>query len=679
MKAESFWTVPLRKHLLVGLVLLILALTTYHNAVHTSFMMDDDDIFGNPLIKKADHLKYFFLPDKNRYLGLNGGTGETFYRPLSLVLLMVLHLMFGDQPSLFSIFNIFFFASACFILYAFVLQLSRDYRLAFLTAVLFTVHPIHSLMVNYLTASVFTAMLICMVVSIMFFLKAQGERSFKAGFYALSLVFFVAAFLFHETAIGLPAFLFCILFFVEKDSFKQAIPKLVPFAAILAVYFLLRLKFASLKHSILDNFQYFHMSPFEYAASLVKIFYWYVAKLVYPVGIVLIWKTPVVREYVAVWILSILAAIAGFFFILKREGRGFAAMCWSWMLVGFAPVVLACLFQPSVGIMMEPHWVLFSSVGFFMLLGFYARRLLDGGRGVLGLVAIIMILWISISQMYNYLWADEVRYCRYWASLTPGFKTVDFYLANAYMKEGRYDPAREEFIRSLAGRTSDYQAFNNIGLIDFRQGRYDEAIENFRRGLRLNPSSTIIYNNLGVTYQKMSDFSRAKAAYEQALRINRFYTEPRLNLAEIALQEKDTERAKALYLENLNVAPNDGRSTFLLVELYLKKNDKTAADRLATGFIANSRDAAVLRDLGGILAQNRLFVTALDAYARSLRLDPNAKETYIELGKLMGNLDKFEEAIGLWNQALRLDPTDGQVPVLIREAMELEKGRANGR
>ncbi len=664
----------LKNHFLVFSVLMLICFATYSNALHPSFMMDDDDVFGNPIIKNPQHLGYYFIPDKNKYLGINGMRGESFYRPLSYGFLAVLYSFIGDDPVVYHVFNIVLLALACFVIYFFVLTLVRDPLWAFLTSLLFAVHPIHGLLVNYITANVYTMHVMTMILSVVLFLKAF-DGHFRPFLYFLGSIFFIAALFFHETSIALPLYLVCLFYFHRKENFLSAAKKIIPLVIVLGVYFLLRMHYASLKTSILDHFWGLKINIFEYGASFAKVFFWYVSKLLYPDGVVLIWGTPVVRDHVLGWILGFGLFIAVSAMLIKKIGKNHCAMAMAWLLAGFAPVALACLCQPSVGFLMEPHWVIFPSLGFFILAGYLIARL-HRSRSWWARVVFIFIVasWMLVSRWYNFLWADEVRYCRYWLTQVPGFKSVEFYLANAYLKKDQYDLARQYFQRSLSGDYTDYEAYTNMGLIDIKQEKFDSAIQNFQTGLLFNPSSTEIYNNLGVVYKLTQQFDKAEEAFHHALKINYFYVEPRLNLADIASTRGDVTQAIDLYQKNLVVAPYEGKSTWYLINLLLnKKDDKINAARIAHDFIGHSNDAMILTGIGSALAQAGLIPGAIEAYEKALRSNPGSKTTYVESGKLMGNLHQYDAALKLWEKALQLDPNDPQIRELINQANTLKK------
>jgi tetratricopeptide (TPR) repeat protein len=286
----------------------------------------------------------------------------------------------------------------------------------------------------------------------------------------------------------------------------------------------------------------------------------------------------------------------------------------------------------------------------------------------------IVVLWVAMGHSYGPAWSNEIAYCRYWLSETPGYKEAEFYLANAYLKAGQYDLARPYFLSSAAKRALSSNAYGNLALIDMQEGKFSDAVKNCQLGLKSNPSSAEIYNNLGIAYGSMGELEKAKEALGQALKLNYFYVEPRLNLAGIAQAEGNDSEAAGLYAENLKIAPYEVRSTYRLLKILLtERNDKITADRLARDFIEHSRNVAGLRDVGGILAQADLIGTASTAYEKALRLDPDSKETYIELGKLLGNLNKFDQAIRIWEEALRLDPSDQAVHELINQAKTLRK------
>jgi tetratricopeptide (TPR) repeat protein len=677
MAVENWRTLSgnsIRRNLLVLGALFFICLAHYCGAFRFPFMVDDHYIFGNPIIQNPHNIKFFFIPDKNRYLGINGLKGEAQYRPLTESVYALSYAAFKENRLGYHVVNMLFLVLACWVLFLFVFYLYADFWTAFLASVLFAVHPVNGLMVNYIATGVFALQITVMMLSIYCFLRSPEAPDGK-NLYALSLGLFLVSLFFHETSMALPLFIICILLFHLRQPPVKAMIRTAPFFVVLFLYLLFRMKFASLKSNILDNFADFHITPVEYLATLGKVVFWYIAQLFYPVGIVLMWMTPVVRQNPYVWIAGLVLLVGLVFVLYKWGSKGDLSLPVAWLVLGFLPVAFACVKDPGEGFMMEPLWMTFASIGFFLFAALVIVRVKNRSRPwavVAG--ALILAFWIASAHAYNAVWANEISYCRYWLSEVPEFKEAQFYLASAYLKAGRYDLARPYFLQTAGKRALSAESYGNLALIDMTEGKFSDAINDCRRALTSNPDSAEIYNNLGAAYRGLGETEKAKQAFDRALKINYFYVEPRLNLAGMAEKEGRLADAAGLYAENLKIDPYEPRSTYRLIKLLLTgKNDKMAADRLAKDFVGHSQDVAALRDLAGLLAQADLIDMALTAYEKALRLDPDAKQTYIELGKLFGNLNKFDEAIRIWDEALRLDPNDEGVRQLINQAQALRK------
>ena len=113
------------------------------------------------------------------------------------------------------------------------------------------------------------------------------------------------------------------------------------------------------------------MNAAQYFASYAKLAFWYLGQLVLPDGIVVIWATPVLREGVFWWLLlSGLCAGALVLCMVRCRGKRplFPAFGLLWLVVGLLPLAAACLVEPTRGLVVEPYWLVFASLGFYIFL-----------------------------------------------------------------------------------------------------------------------------------------------------------------------------------------------------------------------------------------------------------------------------------------------------------------------
>jgi|GEM_PF-908466 len=665
-----------RRSIFVALTLLVLCLLTYSNSLNNDFMLDDHDLlFADTKIHNLKFLPYYFFSDKwlNQYFSMPHSL--IYYRPLAHVIPMICYHFFKEKPFGYHLVNLILFFTSCLVIFRLLNLLQNDGRVSLLATMLFCVHPLNGMQVNYITANVLVIQVISMTASIIYFLLALDQKK-GSRYYLVSLVTFIISLLCHETALVLPIYLVLAASIVRPKSLKMIFLKCTPHFFIVVFYLLLRLEHASLKTNIFDNIPLFEMTFLQYFASFAKLIFWYIEKLLFLKGIVLIWVTQTVRENLLLWNLALLFLLGICFYLISFRWRwAIKSLFLVWFMIGFLPVSVSCLVRPSIGFMIEPHWLFFPSIGFFALMALLLMELSKHLSRPVFLVLVVTILAAGImtSRQNNKIWGDEEEYCQYWLKLVPNFKSVWFYLASAYMDKGQYTEAKKIYQQAIANDLFDYQIFLNLGLMAFKEGDLKLAKENYVKALRVFPKSGIIYNNLGLVFLKENQRKEAEEAFQQAIHLERYLLEPRLNLAHIYLTDGRMTEAIKLGEENVLIDPDDEDSLYVLIGLYFRTNEQSKALKLGRKLLVVSHQVNRLIDAGGLFAQNQLIPMAFAFYNKAMKLDPNNKIVYRELGKLYGNLERFEEAVQLWEKGKRLDPQEKEFDVLITQAQELHK------
>lgn len=495
----------------IFLIYLVAGLLAFANGLSGPFMLDDHAFF-TPEIKDIRFMSKHFIPmayKTNESSGVPHGQPNFYYRPFAKVLPSISYVMFGQKTLFYHLFNLTLLVTAGFLLFRFLLVTGvLGHGGAFLAGLFYIIHPINGVMVNYITASVFAAQVGLMLGSLSALLSAvnsqqsaESSRLMTADSKRLtffSLLFFILALMCHETALLLPAYASIFLYiygpagtFLERA--KVCIRKTWFLWAAAAGWLILRFFYASLGDSLFAKFSRFEMGPFEYAASVGKLTCWYLSKLVIPWDIVLILATPVVRGFeVWIWNLAMVLMVCFVFYLFKRSQDKIVRLGVLWLAAGFLPLPLMCLFQPTHGPMIEPHWFVFSSIGSFVI---FARTATTPGveavasinKRVVVVVCLMMVPWFIMGWRHNHLWSDEKRYAHYWCDVSPSIKAVWFHLGEMYFKERRFSEAAGYYERSIRRTYQDYLAYQRMGLAYFSVQDYRRAQLNFMLSLELEP------------------------------------------------------------------------------------------------------------------------------------------------------------------------------------------------
>jgi tetratricopeptide (TPR) repeat protein len=650
------------------LVLAVLLGCSFFNAIHGSFKMDDHDFFKDPKIINSKYFKYNWIPEANRYLKLSVSSEESSYRPITNATLSLLYHRFGYHVEYYHLFSLFLFALGSCLLYVFVILLCGNATMAFLSAALFIVHPVNGLAVNYVVAYAYAYQLVFTMTSMICFILAFKLKNAWAMVF-LSLFFFVLSLGVHETSLVLPVYLAGIAWIMCQGNIKKAVVKTIPFFIVLAAFLFFRLKYASLKTGVLEKFADFHMSVFQFLATFTKLIAWYFSQLILPDGIVLMWSSQIVNKYVWLWLMLLIVLFGVVILFVQKWGRSIQSWACLCLSVGFIPILGACLFRPTTGLVMEPHWMFFSSIGFFILYAMLLVRVIEWNKWIgIFLVVVLLSGFMKLTQIYNDLWSDEKTYCYYWLEKVPSFKTTEFFLAYAFIQEKKYDQARSFLLDAREGIYSDWQIYGNLGVMDYEQGNFDRAYGHYIKALEFNPNSGEIYNNIALVLEKSGQIEQAVKANTKALQLNSFMLEPRLNLARISLTKNDVDGAIMLYRKNLEIVPYDDRTIQLLFSTLTDAGKINEAEILIRDLISHASNADLLTKMAVLAAEKKQVLWALDLYMQALRINPEHKETYVQAGVLLANLRQLDRAIEMWQQALRLDANDLEVKALIKKA-----------
>jgi tetratricopeptide (TPR) repeat protein len=574
--------------LTAALVLLAIGFITYGNSLHHSFVLDDHEFFDNPRTDIHSILQEF-VPPHARLMGPGVYAVEAYYRPLAHVLPLLSYKVFGTNVQGHHAVNLALLIFASMMIYLFIRKITERDSWAFGTAVFYLVHPINGILVNHVAASVFSAQVIFMLAALCFLESLP-----------FSILFFILALMCHETAMALPFYVLALLLIFYKYSFKEALLKALPLFVFLIGYFIFRLKFASLNTGIFANYAFFHMNIGEYLASVAKLIFWYISQLLSPGAVVPIWATAVVRQAVGWWFVTLIVLITGWAVVIYRlKNRPFSALGLTWLGIGFIPLFFACLFQPTRALIIEPHWFIFSEIGFFILLA----SLFKSTKLSLIFALLLLIPWIVISRSYNTLWSNEVSYCQYWMQNAPDFRgAISFELAQAYDLQGQYALAQKYYRQGLTPHPNDWLRYHSrLGLMALKQGKWQEAQEHFIQALEIDPHSAVNLNNAGAVYLQQGSKIKARQYFLDSISEDPYFLLPRLNLAEMYGNEGDWQKALQAYHAVLKIKPHDEMALIHILKIYWDQKDKNNIITTAKELAANSNSPLTQRNVRIIL------------------------------------------------------------------------------
>ena len=484
-------------------ILSFVCLAAYSNALHNDFLIDDHDlILGNPPAHHLDFVRHQLAP-----WATDSATTvkPPYYRPLAHIIPFFLYVAFKTNVTGYHMVDLLLFILLCFSIYSLLNSLLNDRTLSLITSLLFAMHPLSGILMNYKNlGAVLSLQALAMIWASIFFLKEKQK--------ILSLLLFIIANLCHDTAIILPLYLLLFSYFKNQKLTKRDIIRTVPFFIIAALFLTIRLSLTSASGGTLEQIKLYPLNFLEYLATYAKIIAWYVSKFINLDGIVLIWAAPVVKTHLFAWISLLIAGgavLAGIFASRKKYPEIFLLV--GWLVIGFAAVAWGSLYGLQYGLLIEPHWLIFPSIGIFALMAFALLKLRDliDKRIFYVLIAAVLFTLIAFTRDANRTWAHEKIYCKYWLKYVPGFIPAKNFLASHYMRQGQMGEAKKLLLEIVQAEPTHALTYSKLGWIYYLEGDFKEAIKNYEQALRLFPNSVVIKHYLGLTYEKTGDLKKA--------------------------------------------------------------------------------------------------------------------------------------------------------------------------
>ncbi|MFI5308140.1 MAG: tetratricopeptide repeat protein [Polyangiales bacterium] len=220
-------------------------------------------------------------------------------------------------------------------------------------------------------------------------------------------------------------------------------------------------------------------------------------------------------------------------------------------------------------------------------------------------------------------------------------------LGREHYEKREYDKAERHLRKVIASGLAFADIHNMIGVISHDRGKLDEARDAFQRALQINPSYTEAALNLSVTYNDLGEYERAREVYLSAIRRDARGQEQVDTFAKGKIANLHAELAHAyLEVDMPNEAVQEYRSAIRLCPQFADIRVKLAE---------------VYRQMGDLSAARYELEEAIAAR-------PDYGPARVALGVLMLVSGQRQEAIKVWDEALRRDPQNKAAQMYLRMA-----------
>jgi protein O-mannosyl-transferase len=198
-KSRSFFIRCLSSRAFAPLFFLVLSLVLYGNSLFGEFVYDDAFFYQNGAMRDWSYLQdVWFQPSLSRM------ASNVHYRPLTFASFALNFLLFGESPFSFHVVSLLVHGLTSWLLFMLVRRLFGNAALAWVTAILFAVLPVHSESVAYIKARDELLVAFFGLSAWLAFLRGTGDGKRRIVWSMVAAAFSLAAFLSKESALVLP-------------------------------------------------------------------------------------------------------------------------------------------------------------------------------------------------------------------------------------------------------------------------------------------------------------------------------------------------------------------------------------------------------------------------------------------------------------------------------------------
>ncbi|MEO0012772.1 MAG: hypothetical protein RLZZ535_1161 [Cyanobacteriota bacterium] len=213
-------------------------------------------------------------------------------------------------------------------------------------------------------------------------------------------------------------------------------------------------------------------------------------------------------------------------------------------------------------------------------------------------------------------------------------------------QKGNLTSAEQYFCASVQAQPNFLKAWFSLGNLRQAQGQFSTAEQAYRQALNLRPDSAPIYNNLGYVLQQQNKWSAAASCYQQALQLMPNCLEADVNWGNALFAQGKLSPEKQAHYAKLNYKLGLGRQ---------RVGDGQTAEIYYLQAISMQPDLVEAHyDLGSILHQQTKLDQALNCYQQVLQLDPNFGKAYYSLGQVYQDLSDLVQATASFKRGLQL-------------------------
>ena len=531
----------------------LIAFAVFGNTLDGEFAYDDIPIIvENPLITELSNIVEIF---KTNYWRLKKDyPDKRLYRPLTITSYSLNYAFHQLRPFGYHLVNVALHAIVCWLFFELILGLFGGLRLALYSALLFSVHPIHTEVVaNVVGRSEILSLLgtILCLCSYHQVIHKRRERviSKTISWSILSIAAYAIAVFSKEIGIVAPALI--IMWEILRPDRRFLLWKTPTAIGIFLGYAAVALLFLILRSNAIPDdppaLAFANVSNSQRVYTALRICLEYVGLLLCPLHLSAkysIDNTPIALSPIEPGVMAAVVILVSTTLFIVIRGKKSPAVSWGLGMFVITLIPASNIFFP-IGLAKAERILYTPSAGFLIAVSAILCWL--GKKGICRVivhwgVAAMLVLFFFQSWNRNTVWHTNYTLAQATLAHDPNNSEFNKILGFYYQENKQYDKAKSHLLKSFKVRPHWNLVFN-LGLIAYDEGKYLQALQYYEEALRLDPNNVKILNNKSAALMKAQKLSQATRILQRIIMIEPDHSAAYQNLVRVYVMQKDLSNA----------------------------------------------------------------------------------------------------------------------------------------
>ncbi len=492
-----------------------------------SFVYWDDPqyVLHNPLMDAP--LKVIF--------GIPSGYYMWNYHPLTILVYTFEHKFFGVDMAGYHAVSLLLhlFNSVLVFFFVYILLGKKNVLIAFITALLFGIHPMHVESVAWaaeLKDVLYTFFYLSSLICYVFYM--QNNRSIKYLVYALIL--YILSIISKGQAVTLPLSFLLVDYFLKRKPGIGILTDKIPFFILSLIFGIVAIKAQDNSIVLQHNSQVLQNFFFGFYGLTL-----YIYKFILPINLSGLYPYPNpvdTHDTVPVMVYAAPVIVFGLLFVVFKLFRRDRYVVFG-VLFFLANIFTVLKFIPVSEAIAADRYSYIPYIGLFFALGYGFNKLLNNpaykpNKKVIQYSGIgLLVVLSSLTFARTLVWKDSFSFWNDVIKKDPTYWHPYECLGEASLDKGDYLMAIQYFKESIekdkANQNSNHSSRLNLGLCYYRKGMYDDAMKTYTDLIAIAPGEPKAYDQRGLVYQFQShpEAEKALADYSKAIEIDPNYAD----------------------------------------------------------------------------------------------------------------------------------------------------------